>query len=88
MEKFVIIWSKKAEDQMLKLPFSIRKLIYLKVDRLITCPHKNVKKLRGTDYFRLRVGDYRIIFDIEKNKLRILILFVGHRKNIHKKFWI
>ena len=46
----------------------------------------DIKKLRGYPYHRLRVGDYRVIFQIDKGKLLILILEVGHRKKIYKKF--
>ena len=87
MEKFTIIWSKKASVQLTSLPFPIKKIIYSKVGELETNPYrKSVKKLRGVDSYRLRIGDYRVIFDIEKNELRILILFLGDRKNVYKKF--
>jgi len=86
---FAIIWSQRAELQLQKLPFVVRKTIFSKVSALASNPYSNsVKKLRGTDLFRLRVGDYRVIFDIENNELRILILFLGHRKNVYKKFGI
>ena len=48
--------------------------------------HHNVKPLTGQlqgDY-RLRVGDYRVILDIDKGKLIVIVLKVGHRKNIYK----
>ena len=86
MEKFSIVWSKKASHQLEKLAFSIKKIIHQKVGELADDPYsKDVKKLRGMDYFRLRVGDYRVIFEIERNHLRILILLIGHRKNIYKR---
>jgi mRNA interferase RelE/StbE len=44
-----------------------------------------VIKTVGDPYFRLRVGDYRVIFDIQNDMLRILVLKVGHRKNVYKK---
>ena len=44
----------------------------------------DIKKLVGTPGFRMRVGDYRVIFDMEKAKLIILVLKIGHRKNIYE----
>ena len=44
---------------------------------------KDVKKLKGSNDFRLRVGDYRIIFSIEGET--IIILKVGHRNNIYDR---
>jgi mRNA interferase RelE/StbE len=86
---FSIIWSEKAASQMEELPLPVRKAIYSKVGTLASNPYRNsVKRLRGTESFRLRVGDYRVVFDIEKQALWILILFIGHRKNIYKRFGI
>ena len=45
----------------------------------------NIKKLSGTkdDYYRLRVGSYRVIFKREEKKLIIIIVRIGHRKEIY-----
>ncbi|MDD5086545.1 MAG: type II toxin-antitoxin system RelE/ParE family toxin, partial [Candidatus Nanoarchaeia archaeon] len=48
-------------------------------------PYSHIKKLVGSNYFRLRVGDYRVILDIIENKLIIHVIEVGHRKNIYKR---
>ncbi|MEM4258797.1 MAG: type II toxin-antitoxin system RelE/ParE family toxin [Candidatus Thermoplasmatota archaeon] len=40
-------------------------------------------KLVGDPGYKLRVGDYRVILEIEKEKLVILVLIIGHRKNIY-----
>ena len=86
---FTILWSEKAQSQLEKLPFTIKKAIFIKISGLASDPYSNsVKKLRGTDLFRLRVGDYRVIFEIEGKELRILILFLGHRKNVYKRFGV
>ena len=47
-------------------------------------PFRYFEKLVTKDYYKLRVGDYRVIADIDKNKVKILVLFIGHRKNIYK----
>jgi len=45
-----------------------------------------IKKLKGKykDYFRLRVGNYRVIFRVEKKKLIILVVRIAHRKEIYR----
>ena len=45
----------------------------------------NIKKISGTqeDYYRLRVGSYRIIFKKDKKLLLIIIVRIGHRKEIY-----
>ncbi len=46
----------------------------------------NCKKLIGSDHiYRIRVGDYRILYSIENDLLLIEIIRVGHRKDIYKK---
>ncbi|BBD58903.1 plasmid stabilization system [Nostoc sp. HK-01] len=48
------------------------------------CPH-GVKKLKGKENaYRIRVGDYRIIYDIFDDVLLISVIEVGHRSNIYK----
>lgn len=48
--------------------------------------NENIIKLKGNNpYYRLRSGDYRIIFEKQDDKLIILIVKVGHRKNVYNK---
>ncbi len=80
-----IKWEENVLRQLDKLPDVISKRIVKKVDSLRISPFSKIKKLKGEDVFRLRIGDYRIILDVDvKNKL-IRILYLGHRKNIYKK---
>ena len=77
-----IEWKEHAVKNIENLESSIAKRILKKVEELAENPFsKDIKKLKGSNDFRLRVGDYRIIFSIEKNTIQILK--VGHRKNIY-----
>jgi len=82
---FKIIWSEAAVRELKRLDRVVAKQIFEKVGQLREDPYRNVKKLVGLPYFRLRVGDYRVILDIQKDVLRVLVLKVGHRKRIYKK---
>ncbi|MBU0459966.1 MAG: type II toxin-antitoxin system RelE/ParE family toxin, partial [Nanoarchaeota archaeon] len=55
------------------------------LERIRIRPYPHVKKLVGCPYFSLRVGDYRIILEIVEGKALILVVEIGHRKNIYKK---
>ena len=84
--KFQIIWSDFAANELKKLDRSVSKRIFNKVSELCEDPYNlDVIKIVGDPYFRLRVGHYRVIFDIQNDLLRILIIKVGHRKNIYRK---
>lgn len=64
-------WTKKATKQLLSIDTRYRKAIKEKVDKLITFPaaELDIKKLKATDnQFRMRVGDYRVIFQIENGE--------------------
>ncbi len=77
-----IEWKENALRELEKLESSLARRIIKKVDELSENPFsKDIKRLKGCDDFRLRVGDYRIIFAIKQNIIQILK--VGHRKNIY-----
>lgn len=80
---YEIFFYERAKKQLKKLPSEIQERILAVLDRLKISPHKYVKKLVGTPYFRARVGDYRIILDIQDKKLIIFVVELGHRKSIY-----
>lgn len=81
---FEIIWSENAVIELKKIDRIVAKKIFLKVGSLRENPYRNVKKLAGLPYFRLRAGDYMIILDINEDILTVLVLKVGHRSKIYK----
>ncbi|MBC8313475.1 MAG: type II toxin-antitoxin system RelE/ParE family toxin [Candidatus Cloacimonetes bacterium] len=74
LEKIDKIWQKKIKKNLQMLSENPA-LIKNKIKKL---------KDKYKDYFRLRVGNYRIIFRVEKKKLIILVLRITHRKEIYK----
>jgi len=81
---FQIIWDQRAVFDLDKFDSSIARRIVKKVKDMQTDPfHCDVRRLQGSSDFRLRVGDYRVIFSIE-GKI-ITILKIGHRKNIYDR---
>lgn len=81
---YSIEFTKKAESQLYKLEGDVQERIIKTLERIKIRPQDYVEKLVGEPGYKLRVGDYRIILDIDNYKLTILILKVGHRKNIYK----
>ena len=81
---FNIEFSKTAEKQLYKLEKNIQIRIISALERVRIRPYPHIKKLVGSPYFRLRVGDYRLILDIQTNKLIIFVIEIGHRKDIYK----
>jgi len=82
---YEIIFSDKSLTQLKKLGYEIQERIIKSLERIRIRPEAYVTKLVGDPGYRLRVGDYRVIIDIDKEKLHILIIKIGHRKNIYQK---
>ncbi|PIN98235.1 MAG: cytotoxic translational repressor of toxin-antitoxin stability system [Candidatus Diapherotrites archaeon CG10_big_fil_rev_8_21_14_0_10_31_34] len=82
---YQIIFSSKAKKQYLKLEKSVQKRISNSLRRLRFNPERHLTKLVEIEAYRLRVGDYRLILELEKDRLIITIIQLEHRKNIYKK---
>ena len=80
---FNVELSKTAQKQLYKLEKNAQVRIISALERIRIQPYPHVKKLVGCPYFRLRVGYYRVILEIKSDKLIILVIAVGHRKNIY-----
>ncbi len=80
-----VVISNKAEWQLKKLERSLQERIISALERARIRPEAHFKKLVGEDAYSLRVGHYRIIADIERKKLIVLVIKIGHRKKVYKK---
>jgi mRNA interferase RelE/StbE len=75
----------KAEKEFLTLPPTERKKIRSKVLSLEEDPRPfGAKKLRETEYFRIRSGDYRVVYSIDDKRRIVKILSIAHRKDIYR----
>lgn len=84
--KYEIEISESAEKYLGKIPKKDRLKIIAKIDALEeeTMPIGS-KKLQGHKVlYRIRSGDYRIVYSIIKNQLIVLIVEIGHRKEIYR----
>jgi len=82
---YEIIFSERAYKQLKKLEREVQVRIITALERIRIRPSAHLIKLVGDPGYRLRVGEYRVIVDIDSKKLHILILKVGHRKAIYSK---
>ena len=82
---YEIHFTDKAFKQLKKLEKGDQERIINALERIRIRPEAFITKIIDDPGYRLRVGNYRVILDIEKEKLIILVLMVAHRKNIYKK---
>ncbi len=79
-----IEFSEKADKQLTKLDASIQKRIIDVLERISIRPFHFIKRKEGSPFYILRVGVFRAILDILQDKQQIMVIEVGHRRNIYK----
>ncbi len=80
---YEIYYTKNARKQISKLPKNIQEHILSVIERTRIRPESYFKRMVGEKTYKLRAGKYRIIADMIKDQLVILIIKVGDRKNIY-----
>jgi mRNA interferase RelE/StbE len=84
MPEYVVSLSKKAARQLDKLPDKIASPIIEAINDLSADPRPHgYKKLKGRDGYRIRIGNYRVIYEIFDHVLLIEVIDLGHRKDIY-----
>lgn len=86
MNRYSIQISTKADKSISRLESVTQTRILRAINDLANDPRPpGVKKLKfKTNHYRIRVGDYRIIYSIEDDILRILVIRVGHRQDVYE----
>ena len=80
-----IIWSETSSNQMCKLNMNISTRVRNGVSDISKDPFRLAKRLESSSLYRSRIGDYRVILDIQQDKMIIFVVEVGLRKNIYQK---
>ncbi len=80
-----IIFEKRALNDLNKLDNLDKKRIWDKLQECKENPFRFLKHLEDMPGFKLRVGDYRVIIDVNISKNTLIVLKVGHRKNIYER---
>ena len=85
--KYSIIIKKSAIKEIRKLPRIVVDRLQKAIGSLRETPvPKHTEKIHGYDhYYRIRVGDYRIVYEVQKTVRIISVIKIGHRKDVYKK---
>jgi len=82
-----ILFTKSADRALRKMPQDIARRIREKLDLIAEDPyaqHPNVTRLQNRPGYRLRVGDWRAIYEIEGEELVLLVLRIGSRGEVYR----
>ncbi len=82
---YQVVFDDEAIEFLTKLPRDTRTRIYNKIISTKVNPFRFFERLSGRNDHRLRVGDYRVIADIDKSEMQIQVTLIGHRKNVYKR---
>lgn len=86
MKTYKVVLTKSAEKELTKLPVTVISKIVPELQSLENLPRPNgCKKLKGFEnLWRIRVGDYRVIYSIEDVILVVEVQAIGHRRNVYE----
>lgn len=86
MDSYRIEWKNSARKELRKLPPKTIQKIVEAIESLAEKPHPpNCRKLVGSEYtWRIRIGNYRVVYNIFSSTLIIEIVRVAHRKDVYR----
>lgn len=80
-----IFFVKSAENELLNLNKKLAQRILDKINLLGSDPYgQNRQKLGGGKGYRIRMGDYRIVYTIDKTAKRVTIIRIRHRREVYR----
>ena len=83
--RYQVILPKSVRKELDRLPDDVARRILARLAGLETNPRPaDVKKLKGRDAWRIRVGDYRVIYEIHDRILQVIVITVGHRREVYR----
>lgn len=84
---YTVTFKPSALKSLRKLDDDTRERILRTVIRLETNPYQTpgAQKLQGREGFRLRVGTYRVLYEVHQSRLLVLVVEVGHRREVYRR---
>lgn len=83
---YEIRFKPSAAKELAKLPRAVQRRIAPAIEGLAANARPpGVEKLTGEDAWRIRVGDYRIVYEIEDRVLVVLVLHIGNRREVYRR---
>ncbi len=84
--KYDLLIKRSAQKQLANIPRPNRDRIITAVRSLADDPRPaGVRKLTGRDAWRIRIGEYRIVYEIYDDALLVLVVSIGHRRDVYTR---
>ena len=87
VDRFQVVVQRQAEKQLRRLPRQVLGRVFVAVKGLADNPRPSgCKKLRGHDCaYRLHIGDYRVIYDVDDNSRTVVVWRIRHRQSAYQR---
>ncbi|MGH2460810.1 MAG: type II toxin-antitoxin system RelE family toxin [Chloroflexota bacterium] len=84
---YAVLVSTRAAKDLADLPASVQRRVRALIDRLATEPRpRRAQALAGVaDSYRVRVGDYRVVYAVDDAERQVVIARVGHRRDVYRR---
>src|SRR5262245_19747628 len=82
---YSVLITRSAEKEIERLPTPVRRLVVRRIEALSSDPRPHgSQKLTGEDKYRVRQGDYRIVYTVEDATVTVLVVRVAHRSDVYR----
>jgi mRNA interferase RelE/StbE len=86
MGKYRVVFRKSVAHDLRRIPNRDVRRILVAIDFLSRDPRPSgIEKLSGQERYRMRQGDYRIIYEIKDDEVIVVVVKVGHRKDVYRR---
>jgi mRNA interferase RelE/StbE len=86
MARYRVVFRKSVVQDMRRIPNRDLRRILAAIDSLPEDPRPSaIEKLSGQERYRMRQGDYRIIYEIKDDEVIVVVVKVGRRKDVHRR---
>ena len=87
MASYSIILKPSVEKDLRSLPAAVLKRVFRRIEALARDPrpHGSLKLAGAEQLYRVRVGDYRIVYIVDKDSQPVIVFYVRHRRDVYRQ---
>lgn len=85
MASYSLLIKPSAAKELEALPIKDRRKIISRIEALASEPRSHgCERLSGQDQYRVRQGDYRVVYSVDDQTRTVLVVKVGHRRDVYR----
>jgi mRNA interferase RelE/StbE len=82
---YELLIKRSATKELEALPTTYRRRIVARIQKLSAAPRPpGVEKLSGAEQYRIRQGDYRVLYEIDDGRKTVTIVRIAHRRDVYR----